>query len=84
MPSAGSAFKRPEGFFAAKLIDQCGLRGFKTGDAAVSEKHTGFVVNCGNVSAEDVKNLLESVKKTVFEKTGVMLEKEIKFIGEFK
>lgn len=84
MPSAGSAFKRPEGHFAAKLIDDCGLRGYKIGDAAVSEKHTGFVVNLGNATAEDVKNLLGNVRDIVHEKTGVLLEKEIKFIGEFK
>ncbi len=82
MPSAGSAFKRPEGFFAAKLIDECGLRGYSVGDAAVSEKHTGFVVNLGNASCADVKKLLEDVKNIVFEKTGVTLMPEIKFVGE--
>jgi len=84
MPSAGSAFKRPEGHFAAKLIDDCGLRGYKVGDAAVSEKHTGFVVNCGNATAEEVIELLDSVSDKVYEKTGVRLEREIKFIGDVK
>jgi len=82
MPSAGSAFKRPEGYFAAKLIDDCGLRGYKIGGAAVSGKHTGFVVNEGGATCKDVKDLLESVKNIVFSKTGVTLEPEIKFIGE--
>ncbi len=82
MPSAGSAFKRPEGYFAAKLIDDCGLRGYNVGGAAISEKHTGFAVNTGGATCEDVKKLLENVKNIVFEKTGVYLEPEIKFIGE--
>ena len=82
MPSAGSAFKRPEGYFAAKLIDDCGLRGYKVGGAAISEKHTGFAVNVGGATCGDVKKLLENVRNIVFEKTGVYLEPEIKFIGE--
>lgn len=82
MPSAGSAFKRPEGYFAAKLIDDCGLRGFKIGGAAVSSKHTGFVVNEGGATAGDVKKLLSEVQRIVYDKTGVTLQPEIKFIGE--
>lgn len=82
MPSAGSAFKRPEGYFAAKLIDDCDLRGYSIGGAQVSEKHTGFVVNTGNATCSDVKMLLNHVKEIVFEKTGVLLQPEIKFIGE--
>jgi len=82
MPSAGSAFKRPEGHFAAKLIDDCGLRGYSIGGAQVSEKHTGFVVNKGGAMSSDIKKLMENVKEIVFDKTGVLLQPEIKFIGE--
>lgn len=81
LPSAGSAFKRPVGGFAAKLIDECGLRGYRVGDAQVSEKHTGFVVNLGNATAEDVKKLLSEVQKQVAEKTGIVLEPEIRFMA---
>ena len=82
MASAGSAFKRPEGHFAAKLIDECALRGYRVGGAAISEKHTGFAVNLGGATCADVKKLLDNVKDIVFEKTGVKLEPEIKFVGE--
>ena len=81
-PSAGSAFRRPEGFFAAKLIDDAGLRGYTIGGAAVSEKHTGFIVNLGGATAEDVISLMEYVKKTVYDKFNVSLESEIRFVGE--
>ena len=81
LPSAGSAFKRPVGGFAAKLIDECGLRGYRIGDAQVSEKHTGFVVNLGNATSEDVKRLLCEVQKQVKEKTGIVLEPEIRFMA---
>ncbi len=76
-PSAGSTFKRPEGAFASALIDQCGLKGYSVGDAQVSEKHAGFVINKGNATANEVKQLMEDVKKIVFEKTGFTLEPEI-------
>lgn len=79
-PSAGSTFKRPEGSYASLLVDQCGLKGFQIGDAQVSEKHAGFVVNLGNATCKDVLKLIEYVKKTVYEKTGFVLEPEIKFI----
>lgn len=82
LPSAGSAFRRPPGGFAAKLIDDAGLRGFKVGDAQVSEKHTGFIVNTGNATAEDVLRLLEAVKKKVYEESGVWLTPEIKYLKE--
>lgn len=82
LPSGGSTFKRPQGYFAAKLIDDCGLRGERVGGASVSEKHTGFVVNDMNATCDDVLKLIEKVKKTVFEKTGVMLCEEIIFLGE--
>ena len=83
MPSAGSTFKRPEGYFAGKLIMDTGLRGFRVGGAQISEKHCGFVVNTGDATAEDVKNLIEEVQKRVREKFGVTLEPEVKFLGEF-
>lgn len=82
-PSAGSTFKRPEGYFAAKLIDDAGLRGFKVGGAMVSEKHCGFVINYNHATSEDVFNLMKEVKRIVFEKYGVTLEPEVRFIGEF-
>lgn len=78
LPSAGSAFKRPVGGFAAALIDQAGLKGFRVGDAAVSEKHAGFVVNYGNATAADVKSLLQQVSDCVWEKNGIRLEPEIR------
>lgn len=81
-PSAGSTFKRPEGYFAGKLIDDCGLRGFSVGDAQVSEKHCGFVVNKGNATAKDVLELMEKVSERVYEKFGVKLEPEVRVIGE--
>lgn len=80
-PSAGSTFKRPKDGFAAALIDEAGLRGFRVGDAQVSEKHTGFVVNVGTASAEDVLNVMRHVQKTVYEKNGIMLEPEVKLIN---
>ena len=84
IPSAGSTFKRPEGYFAGKLIMEAGLRGYSCGDAQVSEKHCGFVVNKGNATAADVRRLIGSVRRIVFEKYGVMLEPEIRMIGEFE
>lgn len=78
LPSAGSAFKRPVGGYAAALIDQTGLKGFRIGDAAVSEKHAGFVVNLGNATAKDVKELLLQVSDKVFEATGIRLEPEVR------
>ena len=78
LPSAGSAFKRPAVGYAAALIDQTGLKGYRVGDAAVSEKHAGFVVNLGSATAEDVKALLEQVAKKVFDHTGIRLEPEVR------
>lgn len=83
-PSAGSAFKRPEGYFAAKLIEDSGLKGYSIGDACVSEKHCGFIVNKGNAKAIDVYKLIKYCQKTVFEKQGVMIYPEIKFLGKFE
>ena len=82
MPSAGSTFKRPEGYFAGKLIQDAGLTGCKIGGAKVSEKHAGFVVNTGGATAKDVLTLIEHVRKTVEEKFGVTLEPEVRLVGE--
>lgn len=76
-PSAGSTFKRPTGYFAGALIEQCGLKGYAIGGAEVSEKHSGFVINKGNATCEDVKRLIAYVKSAVSEKTGVELEPEV-------
>lgn len=82
VPSAGSTFKRPEGYFAGQLIDQSGLRGTRVGGAQVSEKHAGFLVNTGNASAEDYLNLISLVQRTVQEKHGVWLTPEVRIVGE--
>ena len=82
-PSAGSTFKRPEGYFAGKLIMDAGLRGFSVGGAAVSEKHCGFVINKGNATAADVCRLMADVQAKVQEQFGVTLEPEVKFLGDF-
>lgn len=79
-PSAGSMFKRPEGYFAAALIDQCGLKGFAVGGAQVSEKHAGFVVNRGGATCADVLELVRQVQARVQERTGVALEMEVKVL----
>jgi UDP-N-acetylmuramate dehydrogenase len=84
LPSAGSTFKRPAGYFAGKLIQDAGLKGCKIGGAQVSEKHAGFVVNAQNATAADVRAVIEHVKKTVKEQFGVELEPEVRFLGEFK
>jgi UDP-N-acetylmuramate dehydrogenase len=78
LPSAGSAFKRPVGGYAAALIDQTGLKGFQVGGAAVSEKHAGFVVNVGGATAADVQELLKQVSDKVFDRTGIRLEPEVR------
>lgn len=82
-PSAGSTFKRPEGQFAAALIDQCGLKGLRVGGAQVSEKHAGFVVNVANASAADVLAVMDQVKTEVSARTGVTLEPEVELLGRF-
>jgi len=79
-PSAGSTFKRPEGYFAAKLIEDAGLRGFSVGGAQVSEKHCGFVVNKGNATAQEIHMLIEEVQKRVYNTAGVKLEPEVIFL----
>ncbi len=82
-PSAGSTFKRPEGMFAGKLIMDAGLRGYSVGDAQVSEKHCGFVINKGNATAKEIHKLIYDVQEKVKESFGVTLEPEVIFIGDF-
>ncbi len=81
-PSAGSTFKRPEGYFAGALIQDCGLKGYTVGGAQVSEKHAGFVINKDKATATDIITLIKDVQRIVFEKFGVMLETEVKIIGD--
>ncbi|SEG05988.1 UDP-N-acetylmuramate dehydrogenase [Eubacterium ruminantium] len=83
-PSAGSTFKRPTGHFAGKLIEDTGLRGYRVGDAMVSDKHCGFVVNVGNATSDDIYQLICDVKEKVYAKFGVELEPEVRLIGEFE
>lgn len=83
-PSAGSTFKRPEGYFAGKLIMDAGLQGYQIGGAQVSEKHCGFVVNKGNATAADVIQLITDVKQKVYDRFQVELEPEVKMVGEFR
>jgi len=83
LPSAGSTFKRPEGYFAGKLIMDAGLQGFTVGGAQVSEKHCGFVVNRGGATAADVRELMRQVRERVHQQFGVSLEPEVKMLGEF-
>ncbi len=82
-PSAGSFFKRPAGYFAGALVEQTGLKGFRVGDAQVSEKHAGFVINRGNATAAQMQELCRQVQEKVYEAHGVRLEPEVRFIGEF-
>lgn len=81
-PSAGSVFKRPVGYYAGKLITDGGLKGRQIGGARVSEKHAGFIVNTGSATCEDVLNLIEHIRKTVYDTFGVELETEVRFVGE--
>jgi UDP-N-acetylmuramate dehydrogenase len=81
LPSAGSTFKRPEGYFAGKLISDAGLKGYRVGGAAVSEKHAGFVVNLGGATAADVHAVIEHVQDEVERRFGVRLEPEVRFLG---
>lgn len=80
--SAGSTFKRPEGSYASKLIDECGLRGYRVGDCQVSEKHCGFIINAGEATSAEMIRFTEEVAKIVYDKTGFKLEREVKLIGE--
>ena len=81
VPSAGSTFKRPEGYYAAALIDECGLKGKKVGGAQVSIRHAGFVVNQGGATCADVLALVELVRETVLREAGVALELEVRTLG---
>ena len=83
-PSAGSTFKRGDNFITAKLIDECGLKGYTIGGAQVSEKHAGFIINKGNATSQDIFELIKYTKKKVFEKFKVRIEEEIELIGDFK
>ena len=83
-PSAGSVFKRPVGDYASRLIDEAGLRGLSIGGAKVSEKHAGFIVNFNHATPEDIKNLMDEVKRQVKEKSGIELELEQILWGEFE
>ena len=80
LPSAGSTFKRPTGYFTGKLIEDCGLKGMRVGGAQVSEKHAGFIVNTGNATADDVVKLVCLIRETVRRETGVVLEPEVKLL----
>ena len=80
--SAGSTFKRPEGSYASKLIDECGLRGYRTGDCQVSEKHCGFIINAGDATSSEMLGFIEEVARIVNQKTGFTLEREVKLIGD--
>jgi UDP-N-acetylmuramate dehydrogenase len=82
MPSAGSVFKRPDGHFAGKLIEDCGLKGFSIGGARISDKHCGFIVNTGDANASDVINLIKHIQNCVKNKYNVVLETEVKIVGE--
>ncbi|MBO5504497.1 MAG: UDP-N-acetylenolpyruvoylglucosamine reductase, partial [Lachnospiraceae bacterium] len=80
-PSAGSTFKRPEGDFAGRLIEEAGLRGFSIGGAQVSEKHCGFVINRGGATSADVMAVIDAVRARVYETSGRMLEREVIYLG---
>ena len=81
-PSAGSVFKRPVGFYAGTLIEQCGLKGTSVGGAQVSMKHAGFIVNTGGATCQDVSDLIRLIQQTVFQETGITLERELKYWSE--
>ena len=82
LPSAGSTFKRGEDYITSKLIDECGLKGYKIGGAQVSEKHAGFIVNSEEATAQDIIELIDYVKKVVYEKTGKAIKLEVEILGE--
>jgi UDP-N-acetylmuramate dehydrogenase len=84
LPNCGSVFKRPPGGFAGALVEQCGLKGLRIGDAMVSPKHANFIVNLGKASASDVRMLVAKVQRRVREATGVVLEPELIFVGSFR
>ena len=81
-PTAGSTFRNPKDTFAAKLIEECGLKGFRVGNAEVSDKHANFIINLGNASAKDIENIIDYVESEVFKQKGIKLEREIKILGD--
>ena len=83
-PSAGSTFKRPEGYFAGALIEEAQLKGVSVGGAQVSEKHAGFIINKGGATGDDILNLIALVQKRVFENSGVRLEREVRVLGDWE
>ena len=83
-PSAGSTFKRGENFITAKIIDECGLKGYRIGGAEISEKHAGFIINKNNATSKDILELIEYTKKKVFERKGLKIEEEVEKIGDFE
>ena len=83
LPSCGSVFKNPRGDYAARLIEASGLKGFRIGDAVVSEKHANFIINSGNASASEIEKLMKLVQRTVEQKQGIRLQSEVKIVGEF-
>ena len=82
-PTAGSTFRNPKDTFAAKLIEECGLKGFRVGNAEVSDKHANFIVNLGNASAKDIESIIDYVELEVMKRKGVKLEREVKILGDF-
>ena len=82
-PTAGSTFRNPKDTFAAKLIEDCGLKGFRVGNAEVSDKHANFIINLGDASAQDIENIIDYVESEVLKRKGIKLEREIKILGEF-
>ncbi|RMG55110.1 MAG: hypothetical protein D6723_03395 [Acidobacteria bacterium] len=83
-PSAGSVFKNPPGDFAGRLIERCGLKGYRIGGAKISERHANFIVNTDGASAEDIKSLIDRAKAAVAERFGIRLEEEIRYLGEWE
>lgn len=83
-PNCGSVFKRPDGNYAGALIEKCGLKGFRIGDVEISQKHANFIINRGNGTANDVREIIVKVQKTVFNEYGIVLEPEVIFVGEFE
>ena len=81
-PTAGSTFRNPKDTFAAKLIEECGLKGFRVGNAEVSDKHANFIINLGNASAKDIENIIDYVESEVFKQKGIKLEREVKILGD--
>ena len=82
-PTAGSTFRNPKDTFAAKLIEECGLKGYRVGNAEVSDKHANFIINLGKASAKDIEDIIDHVESEVFKRKGIKLEREVKILGDF-